>query len=144
MLWIGNFRVNSQNNKTSTHYRVSLHSKLEKRYKDSWALHKCDKQLPHLVTPHQRHESDRGDSTVLKVEPTLLVKDWLWLCKGNYEEGWEQNLHGYMWYLIIRSSRDKNGSCAHKPTKLTRRKVILLTWIRCPTLPLCILHQHVS
>ena len=88
----------------------------------------CDKQSPHLVTPHQRHESDRGDSTVLKVEPTLLVKDEL--CKGDYEEGWEQDLHDHMRRLIIRSSRDENGSCAHKPTKLTehtRKKVFLPT-----------------
>ena len=85
LLWNGNVNL-----KTKTNYRVSLHSKSEKQYKDSCALHLCDKQLSHLVTPRQRHESDRGDSIVSKVESTLLGqgltvqgKFMKWAASGN-------------------------------------------------------------
>ena len=54
----------------------------------------CDKQSPHLVTPHQRHESDHGDSTLLlllnlKVESTLLVNgDYCTVCaRESMKEG---------------------------------------------------------
>ena len=76
-----------------------------------------DKQLSHLVKSPQRHQSDRGDSIVSRVGPTLLVK-----CKGEifYEAGcqWEQNLHDYMRRLIIsKVLRDKKWSCSHRTSE---------------------------